>query len=245
MNCGCTLTLYHPQCAIGGELFATIDQSQQAFQTASGERRETAWEALAQARIAYTDHVHGWRQGDMRIRQEGGRWRLERRHQEQWIFQVSMTGEETLRVWLKGHRFWRYAQIDGGEPQDRLTGYYHQRNAPASQIRIDGVNTPFPTGPGEQEMQRHVPQSAHAEVDQKTEMALLIAVLVGRFARPLTVVDRLSLQRKAVHWLLSRGGMQQIEAGEWHVIDLLIEQAIAIRKQLDAARNTTLHEQQR
>lgn len=239
MNCGCTLQ--HSQCALGEELFTAILQLQQAFHATSGEQRDTAWEALSQARIAYSDHMHGWRQGDVRIRQDGGRWLLERRHQEQWTFQLSIAVEETLRVWLKGHRFWRYAQIDGGEPQDRVTGYYHQRNGRVRQTRLDGLNTSFTTGLLPQETRRHVPPlMPQAKVDQKAELALLIALLVGRSPRQLTVVDRLYIQRKAVNWLVS-SGIQPIEAGDRQAIDIFIEKAIAIRDLLADARNITLH----
>jgi hypothetical protein len=238
MNCGCTM--HHPMCAVGVELFTTFVWFQQQWHAAPAEQQEKHWEDVSSARGAYIDHVQGWRQGDVRVRQQKGSWRLERRQREQWTFQFGMTGEETLRAWLKAQGFWRYAQIDIGETQDRLTGYYHQRTSRAGD---DSENNAATTKPLWQDGQRNAPSHAQkgdppfedhlsAEVDQTTEMALLIAVLVGRFSHPLTLVDRLSLQRKAVSWLVSRG-VQQIGADERHTIAVLIEKAIALREMLE------------
>ena len=234
MNCGCTM--HHPMCAVGVELFTTFVWFQQQWHAAPGEQQEKHWEDVSSARSAYIDHVQGWRQGDVRVRQEKGTWRLERRHREQWAFQFGMTGEETLRAWLKAQGFWRYAQIDIREPQDRLTGYYHQR---ASRVESSLGNAAAITKPLWQDGQRDAPSHAQKgdppfedHGDQATEMALLIAVLVGRFSHPLTLVDRLSIQRKAVSWLVSRG-VQQVGAGERHTIAVLIEKAMALREMLE------------
>ncbi len=235
MNCGCTM--HHPMCAVGVERFAALVRSQQQLKRVPGEEQEKHWEDVSSARSAYIDHVQGWRQGDVRVRQEKGTWRLERRQREQWAFQFGMTGEKTLRAWLKAQGFWRYAQIDGGESQDRLTGYYHQR---ASRADRGLENTAATTKPLWQDGQRDAPSHAQkgdwsADVDQTTEMVLLIAMLVGRFSHPLTLVDRLSIQRKAVSWLASRG-QHQIGAGERNTIAVLIEKAMALREMLERQR---------
>lgn len=228
MHCGCRVQ--YPRCVPGKKLFAALVQSQAQFQAASGKDRDILWEDVAAAHRAYDDHLHGWRQGDMRVRRsENETWRLERRQGGQWIFQCGMTTGEALRAKLREQGFWRYAQIDPGMPQDHLTGYYHQRTTLTRHLRDTLEHIPPLTEPLWHEVQgKEFTQQwriALSFEERLTELALLIAVLVGRHPQPLTPVERLHIQRRAVHWLLSHG-IEHVEAPDLRTIALLIEKAI-------------------
>lgn len=240
MQCGCTIE--HPACARGEALFTALVQAQYHFTTASGENREEQWEMFSQARIAYLDHVHGWRQGDLRVRNQGGTWLVEQHQQAQWPLQFGTTDGTELQAWLK-QRFWRYAQLDEMGFRDHLTGYYHQRPLPAHLSDCSREET-RPMARLLVGQQRRHPWSAislskeavRPEVDRKTQIALVIAVQIGHTSQPLTPLDHLSLQRKAIDLLLS-SGEQRIEAEDITWIQAVIEEAEHLRETLTDAQN--------
>lgn len=246
MRCGCTIQ--YPCCARGEELFTALVQSHHRLNTASREDREEQWDAFYQARIAYLDHMQGRRQGDLSVRYQGGTWLVEQRHQEQWPLQFSTTNDAELQIWLK-QSFWRYAQLDGDEYRDRLTGYYHRRPSPAHPSDSSAEQTrplarlvvgqqkgdalPYPqvaTDPSK-EVERPM-------LELRTQVALVIAVQVGHAPQPLTPLDYLSLQRKAVDVLLS-SNVQRIEAEDLTWIQIVIDEAVRLRETLGNAESTT------
>ena len=233
MRCGCSLQ--RPECAVGKRLFAALMQASQRVALLTERERAQQWEQVHRARRAYVDHVWGWRQGDVRVRYEEGRWCLERREREQWVFRVVGREEAALHAWLKEQGFWRYAQLDGDGQKDRLTGYYHQRTTSGEQARSPVASAVAQTLPKDahRPSQEAVPLEhvLRPELDLKTQLALVIAVLVGRETPPLTPGDRLSIQRKAVEWLLVQG-VPLIREDEVKTITILIEEAICIRDSL-------------
>ncbi len=245
MQCGCTLE--HPGCARGEALFTVLVQAQYHFTTASREDREEQWETFSQARIAYLDHMRGWRQGDLRVRNQGGTWLVELHQQDQWLLQFGTSNGTELQAWLK-QRFWRYAQLDEMEFRDHLTGYYHQRPLLAH-LSDGGQEETRPIARLVVGQQRRNAWSAtdlskeamRLELDRKTQVALMIALQIGHASHPLTPMDHLSLQRKAVDLLLSNGE-QCIEAEDIAWIQVVIEEATHLRETLGTAQDTTCPE---
>jgi hypothetical protein len=200
MNCGCTI--HYPVCAVGEKLFAALVQTQQ-LSPGPSVQQESRQKAFPNARALYLDHIYGWRQGDVRMRFEQGRWLLETRQQELWSFQLATSDDGALRAWLKERGFWRYAPITWGQPWDRLTGYYHQRDRAPShshQASLAGLEQSV------EQQETLLLASFRPERDPKTQMALLVGVLVGCSSQPLSLRDRLAIQRKAVHQFVSGGG---------------------------------------
>jgi len=245
MQCGCTLE--HPGCASGEALFAALIQAQHHLNTASREDREEQWETFYQARIAYFDHVQGWRQGDLRVRNQGGTWLVEQHQQDQWPLQFGTTNEAELRAWLK-QGFWRYAQLDGMQLRDHLTGYYHQRPLPASLSDSSREETRPMAQPVVGRYQSNVRSAtdllkevAKPKLDLKTQVALLIAVQIGHASRLLTPIEHLALQRKAIDLLLS-SGEQRIEAEDVTWIQAVMEEAARLCEIFKDAQDTAYPE---
>ena len=239
MRCRCTTD--YPGCARGEVLFAALIQAQHHLNTASREDREEQWKTFSLARLAYLDHLHGWRQGDLRVRHRGRSWLVEQRQQDQWPLQFGTSDEAELQRWLR-ESFWRYAQLDGQEYRDRLTGYYHRRSSPAFLSESSRVHTRPPAQPAMGPRRGHTRSAldpskevARPELDCRTRVALMIVVQIGHASHPLTPLDHLTLQRKAVDLLLANG--ERIAAGDITWIQVVIEEAVRLRETLRDAQD--------
>lgn len=235
MQCGCTM--YYPGCASGEALFAALIQAQHRLNTASREDREGQWATFSLARLAYLDHLHGWRQGDFRVRNQRGTWLVEQHQQDQWPLQFGTNNETELRNWLR-ESFWRYAQLEEVECRDRLTGYYHRRPSPTAL----GENSWEHTRPlaqvvmGQQREHALSTEAAQPELDCRTQVALLIAVQIGHASHPPTPLESLTLQRKAVDLLVS-SREQPIRAEDITWIQVVMEEAARLRETLPQAQD--------
>jgi hypothetical protein len=128
MPCGCTPQ--QPACDEGHALFDAYVRAGRDLHLSRGSAREQAWDNYYTHRIAYHDHLHGWRQGDVRVRIEGEDWIVERHDLEDWVLSFTMSVPAILHACLRAQGLWRYAQLEEDQTRDRLTGYYHQRAAP-------------------------------------------------------------------------------------------------------------------
>jgi len=229
----------YPGCARGEALFAVLIQVRHHLNTASREDREEQWKTFSLARLAYLDHLHGWRQGDLRVRHRGRTWLVEQRQQDQWLLQFGTSDEAELRRWLR-EGFWRYAQLEDVELRDRLTGYYHRRPAPA----VISDSSHAPTRPLAQVVMRqqrqHVPstEGTRPELDCRTRVVLLIAVQIGCASHPPTPLESLTLQHKAVDLLVS-SGEQPIRAEDITWIQAVMEEAARLREMQQQAQDET------
>ncbi|HZO71015.1 MAG TPA: hypothetical protein VFB60_02365 [Ktedonobacteraceae bacterium] len=223
MRCGCTMN--YPGCTRGEALFAALIQAQHRLNATPREDREEQWAAFSLVRLAYLDHLHSWRQGDLRVRHQGGTWLVEQHRQDRWPLQFGTSNEAELRHWLR-EGFWRYAQLEDVELRDRLTGYYHRRPSPA----LLSDSSQAPTRPlaqvvmGQQWEHARSTEPVKPELDCKTWVALLIAVQISHASHPLTPLESLALQRKAVDLLVS-SGEQPIRAEDITWIQAVMEEA--------------------
>jgi hypothetical protein len=229
MLCGCTSR--QPVCEIGQALFAAFIGARHDLYVARGDMREQAWEHYFVARINYHDHLHGWRQGDARVRIEDESWLVERHELEGWVLSFAMSVPAFLQATLKEQGLWRYAQLEPGLPRDPLTGYYHQRT---SLHKI--VHTPPSTGfPPTSLLQAHrwrylcYLQEVHPllmaalrqEHDAKRRIALLVRSLRPHEGEKLTPLARLHLQRRVLGVLGTLAAQGLIERDRVELVTLI------------------------
>lgn len=216
----CKCTREQPACVAGKELFAVQQQV------------ATHPQAYYQAYLAYHDHLEGCRQGDLKICKALTSWRIEHRQQGQWVPYFNTPEMVPLRAWLKAQHAWRYAQIEAGQPQDHLTGYYHLPQRVVQQEHTQAT------------VSQRAPKKNSAQDEERTAassraMSMLIALVIGSAQPLLTPLDRLLVQRKVIGLLLTAQGTQVSEI-DIHLIDSLIDEAIRLREVLKRSTTTAL-----
>ena len=215
-SCGCTHARPAPGCVQGAELYAAWIRAEHVRQ---GSEEQWAHEA----EHAYLNHVEGRRPGELLVRRDCDGWSVEWRLGSQWVFQFGTTDEVWLRAWLKEQGYWRYAQVERGDVQDRLTGFYRVRvTIAAPPVSTAGPTMPLPvlrrSGEETFDAQQEV------EINLKTRLAMLIAGLLAGSAAPLGASERLQVQRQAIAFLLQQG-TPSVGPAEVHLIDALMAEA--------------------
>ncbi len=210
MSCGCTSQ--QPACNAGRTLFAAFIRAGSDLQFSHGDARERAWDHYYQAQIAYQDHLHGWRQGDVRVRIEGEDWVVERHELQGWVLSYVMSVPALLYATLRAQGLWHYAQLGQDQPRDTLTGYYHQRRAfPSGYI----TTTHLPHVPlhhwryltFQQQIEPLLMQMVHRESDIRQMISHLVVHLlpVTRVGQWLTPLEHLHVQRRILGALMASG----------------------------------------
>ncbi len=206
--CGCTLG--GPGCEQGHKLFAQAEHTLSTIQIPSWEGGPP-WINYHLARLVYLDHLNGLQEGDVKVRQERGNWAAYRRSCGQWI--VWLEGEEQqllARLHLGGYR--KSGPRLTNSPIARSLGYYRKqesRAAPGETPASASLTEPGARDGMAVSEQAVLPTASQINpptgLDLKTQVTLLIALLVGEFPRPLTAVDRLWVQQRATSLLMAHG----------------------------------------
>ena len=234
-QCGCTQDVPSPKCEKGKELFTAASQ---AFQNIFGGMaviaRDERWTVYALARFAYIDHLNGWQEGDIKVQRRTGFWMIHARSCGQWIFQFGTKNDDILVAWLSDRGYHQYVQIKSHQPKKQLLGYYHKSNTKAF-YNIEKRTSPpdsastlqedtFLSGEREMMEQREQAVASNSLFDLKTLVTIRIALLVAQFPKPLTIVDRLLVQRRAADFLRVHG--VQVGVGDERTLGELIDEAI-------------------
>jgi hypothetical protein len=229
MLCGCTAQ--DAVCPVGQALFAAYIGAGRDLHVAGGNTREQAWDRYHMARINYQDHLHGWRQGDARVRIEDESWLVERHELEGWVLSFAMSVPAFLQATLKEQGLWRYAQLEPGLPRDPLTGYYHQRAYRLERIMPSTSATSFSATSLQahryrslcylQEVHPLLTVALRREHDVKRRIALLVRCLRPREGGRLTPLARLQLQRRVLGVLGTLAAQGLIESDRVELVTLI------------------------
>ena len=242
-SCGCTREKPGPGCEEGERLYAT---AMQAFQhvvngppmAANGERRAV----YLLAYYAYTDHCKGWQEGDVKVQRKQGFWIIAARFCGQWVLQFGTQDTALLEDWLSLRGYEQFVQVHNAQSTDHFLGYYRKSATSDQQSSTEGTHLLTARGAppsllAEREVPTPAPQASapgvpfSSSIDLTARVAIHIALMVARCARPLTVVDRLSVQRRAAR-LLQDHGVHTTPRDE-QMLSALIEEAIQQKALLD------------
>jgi hypothetical protein len=234
---GCTIQRPHSRCLEGGHLFGAFIQAKYALSTATHQQQHERWQISTSAQQAYLSHVVGWREGDLRIRRWETTWLIDFYQQGRWFFH-KVTEEGPLQAWLLEQGYRRYAPLENRD-EESLAGYYRKPARGKTTRVLDLGTSGHPLTPPPAEVHTSASNAESGEIDVRTHVAILLAILVARSAHPLTALDRLYLQRQAVQALLSHG-IERIGQDDVRKIEALINEAVQVREQLERRHQDTL-----
>jgi len=232
MKCRCTMTV--PQCNLGHLLFTELIQVQGLWSTAFEEKKKEMWQRYIQAHHAYRRHIEGWHDNDIRVERVMGGWEIKHLDGKPLLY-FRAAEEAHLQQWFVEQGFSRYAMLGENELQDQYTGYYRKPHSPATAHAkrnaqaLRGSEQPGAALPSTRAEDIPSNMVLPTIVDPKMRIAMLITTLVNRFSRPLTLVDRLLVQRRAVDLLLHYG-VQSVGPREIQIIDGVIEEALHMKE---------------
>ncbi len=244
--CGCTKQGPGELCERGKKLFAAATQAFQALingttTIAGGER----WTAYTLAHLAYSDHLRGWWEGDVKVQRGMEGWILSIRICGRWIGHFGTQDEKLVREWLEVQGYQQLVGM-GEEAKDRLSGYYRKSDA---RTVVEG-NVPSPLsseqagtmGISSEHMGKFAEQAitsdaSSSSADLKTQVTVLITLLIARIPNTPTVVAQLFVQRRAANLLRSHG--IQVGLQDEQVIQELIKEAVQQKERIQQEKMPT------
>ena len=238
--CGCTDQGPSETCERGKKLFAAAVQAFQALingtTTIAGDER---WAAYTLAHLAYRDHLRGWWEGDVKVQRGVEGWMISIRFSGRWIGHFDTRDENQVREWLQVQGYQQFVGMGEGT-KDHLSGYYRkgdtrlviEGNMPphlsSEQVSGMGMSGDQMGKPTAQAIPSSVPSPS---VDRKTQVTVLITLLIARIPKTPTVVERLLVQRRAANLLRAHG--IQVGPQDERVIQELIEEAVQQKERMN------------
>lgn len=238
ISCGCTKQGPSLTCERGKNLFAAVSQAFQSLaEGMPALALEEGWAAYTLAYLAYSDHLRGWWEGDVKVQREMGAWMISLRFRGRWIFHFGTQDASLVREWLQVRGYQQFVGKGHDEStKDRLSGYYRK-----SEIHVGVEGKPLLLSPeydgtsisGEPTGRlaaQETTASTASLIDLRTRVTVLIALLVAHIPNTPTVVERLFVQRRAANLLRTHG--IQVGTQDERMIQELIEEAVRQKEQM-------------
>jgi hypothetical protein len=234
--CGCTKQGPGETCERGKKLFGAAAQAYQAMIAGTTAiAGEEWWAEYTLAHLAYSDHLLGWCDRDVKVQRGMVAWMVFIRFCGRWVMHFGSQEEDLVREWLQIQGYQQFVGM-GKKAKNRLSGYYRKGDA---HVVFEG-NVPLQIGgipSGRTEKLAEQPVAA-SSVDLKAQVTVLVALLVARIPNTPTVVERLFVQRRAAALLRTHG--IQVGPPDERVIQELIEEAVQQKERMNGMpmRNT-------
>jgi len=132
VSCGCTTQGPGRECTDGGKLYAAASRAFQDLFNGKTITDDERWIIYSLSRLAYIDHLNGWKDGDVKIQRRAGFGMVFTRFCGQWIFQFGTKNDVLLVDWLRNRGYQLLVQVKNTRPRDQLLGYYrmYRKNDP-------------------------------------------------------------------------------------------------------------------
>lgn len=247
ISCGCTSQHPGSMCGQGKKLFATANQALQALvnekAAIAGNER---WVLYTLAHLAYSDHLRGWCEGDVKVQRGMQGWIIFTRFCGRWISHFGTQDENLVYDWLQVQGYQQFVGMGEGA-KDHLSGYYRKNAArtvvgrnlssflSSEQADDIGVSSERPKKFAEQAIASDV---SSPSVDLKTQVIILITLLIARIPNTPTAVEQLLVQRRAANLLRAHG--IQIGLQDERAIQKLIKEVVQRKERMNGVplRNT-------